>query len=108
MELISKREVLRIIEEETIDDEYECEDGSWESYIDFQYADAMKRINDLPTIESRPKGKWKPLCWKPPTEREIRLMFPYKCDTCDKEIRVEHIDDYYYCPHCGADMRGEE
>lgn len=98
MELISKREVLRIIEEETIDDEYECEDGSWESYIDFQYADAIKRINDLPTIESRPKGKWLDnppdswICSNCGTHYEERLTFKA----------------HNYCCVCGADMRGEE
>ena len=99
MELISKREVLRIIEEETIDDEYECEDGSWESYIDFQYADAVKRINELPTIESRPKGEWE----------KTMTYYPY-CSICEwipEEDEMTH-GLYNYCPNCGADMRGAE
>lgn len=94
MELISKREVLKIIEEETIDDEYKCEDGSWESYLDFQYEDAMKRINELPTIESRPKGKW------------LDSGSGWKCSNCGFQnewtIRLKH------CPECCADMREGE
>lgn len=108
MELISKREVLKIIEEETLDDEYKCEDGSWESYLDFQYEDAIKRINELPTIESRPKGKWKLRI-----DERFSMFKGYYCSCCGKDAEVlqagggcELLSNF--CPYCGADMRGEE
>ena len=55
----------------------------------------------------RPTGTWHQSFWKMPTEREIRLFYYYECDFCKNEVMVERIDGYNYCPHCGADMRGE-
>ena len=54
----------------------------------------------------RPRGEWKQESWKAPLEREFGLLFHYKCDNCDKEVRIDRIERYNYCPHCGADMRG--
>lgn len=67
----------------------------------------QQRIVDLlksvPTVESRPKGKW----------------IDFKCSECDFEPIIKPIEidltseprlknTYNFCPNCGADMRGEE
>lgn len=47
----------------------------------------------LPTIESRPKGKWKQ-----------GFSHKYVCSRCEQGTDIESD----YCAWCGADMRGEE
>jgi len=43
------------------------------------------------------KGKWI-------KEREEWFTdYPYKCTNCGKHSRAR----YYFCPNCGADMRGD-
>lgn len=62
----------------------------------------------LNALKSRPKGEWKQVCWKSPIPIEVMALFHYKCDNCNKEVRIDRIERYNYCPNCGADMRGEE
>ena len=52
-------------------------------------------ILDVPTIEERKTGKWKP---DRDNERD------WYCSECD------YLGNrwFKYCPNCGADMRGEE
>lgn len=54
-------------------------------------------ILNSPTIESKPKGKWR----KPRNENSYECPF---CDTYFCNIGL----DMNYCPCCGADMGGEE
>lgn len=63
----------------------------------------IKIINSLPTIETEPRkhGKW------------IQLYHDnYKCSECGSwwgsDYNDEIINDFNFCPICGADMRGEE
>lgn len=61
----------------------------------------MDDIREMPTIEAEPKhGRW---------EHEKRSCEhgwydALVCTVCYKSA----VDEYRYCPHCGADMRGEE
>lgn len=64
----------------------------------------LKLIKDAPTIEERKTGEWIPLC----------VRQGWICSKCRKEnvyaFRSDDNGEYvlqdYFCPHCGADMRG--
>ena len=56
------------------------------------FIECIIRVNDMPTVEERKKGKWL---------RSGSELFPYECDQCgDTNERKTP-----YCPHCCADMR---
>ena len=48
----------------------------------------------------RPKGKW--ICITKSTFPQYQPD-EYKCSECSGPSNIK----YYFCPHCGADMRGE-
>lgn len=92
MELISREDAVRVI---------------WESVT---RESATKKIDELPTIEERKEGHWIGM-----DEEDPRYDY-YKCSNCWNEISVDHIrvcdigftiEDFNFCPHCGAKMRGE-
>ena len=55
----------------------------------------VEMIHDAPTIEPRKKGKWRKKYYGLP---EI------VCSECGHESK----DKWFFCPCCGADMRGEQ
>lgn len=67
-------------------------------------------IKNFPTIEpERKRGKWIY------AEHDIAMCDGYRCDQCGFFVPwdynhkfIDFIKDYYWCPSCGADMRGEE
>lgn len=72
--------------------------------------EVIMTINNAPTLEERPKGKW--------IEVDVRNCHAtLKCSVCDRvieptfnfgEYSYEDIKTFYpYC-HCGAEMRDEE
>lgn len=90
MELINKKDVLKCF----------CTTLLLPSGVDVQpimlwYDQIIGNIKSLPTIESRPKGKW----------------VDNQCSNC-REFALQWGDESMaesdFCPHCGADMRGEE
>lgn len=59
----------------------------------------------LPAIQPK-RAKW--LEWFP---GDCALIMTgeemlYSCSTCD--AKYPDVENYNYCPNCGADMRGEE
>ena len=66
-------------------------------------------LRSLPSAEpEREKGKWIY------GEDEYGID-GYKCDKCGFFVPwdcthsfINYINDYHYCPNCGADMRGEQ
>lgn len=70
--------------------------------------DAMRKAFDhMPTIEPR-RGKWIY------GEDEYGID-GYHCNQCGffvpwdyAHMFINYIEDYKFCPNCGADMRGEE
>ena len=57
---------------------------------------AKTYIKQLPSAQpERPKGKW--------VEKPHVYGVAY-CSLCDYEL---HTNDTNFCPHCGADMRGD-
>lgn len=56
----------------------------------------QRTIEDMPTIEQRPKGKW------------IR-EYDGQCETCSLCHRTRYSGhDNNFCPNCGAEMEVEE
>lgn len=94
MGLISREEVLGYLQ---------CEVNFWKDEDEkvHKVVDIIKfEIEELPIIESRPKGKW-----------EVTSTFPREwiCSNCGTHYteRLTH-KKHNYCAVCGADMRGEE
>ena len=52
-------------------------------------------LRELDKIESRPKGEWK---------KDIGCC---ECSNCGWIVTAGDEEINNYCPHCGADMRGE-
>ena len=49
----------------------------------------------------RPQGEW--------VKKVDDVGFiSYICSKCGFELELEDCSDSYYCPNCGADMRGKE
>lgn len=88
MKLISKKAVLLEIHE---------------AFGDSEDNGLMYVIKNLPTFESRPKGKW----------IDGGRYSNHICSICKEEAEclqagggVEFLSDF--CPYCGADMRTED
>ena len=79
MELISREAVLNIIKGRYTIEEH----------------DLAKDILSLPTIESRPKGKW--------LDKNI---IEITCSACNEDVPQEFYN-CNYCPNCGAEMESE-
>ena len=63
---------------------------------DTGYQDGLEDgLNDI-----RPKGDW--ICVTKSTFPQYQPD-EYKCSNCNKLCHIK----YYYCPFCGADMRGD-
>ena len=63
---------------------------------------AVKKIvDDAPTLEERPKGKW-----------YYNYQNGWHCSICNKSVKdmptVMGKADFNFCPNCGANMKGEE
>lgn len=64
------------------------------------YTDILNGVKEQPTIEpERKKGKW--------TVKEGELLSLDECSVCRK-IVIHRAPHYNFCPHCGADMRGDD
>ena len=50
-------------------------------------------------IESRPKGEWKRT-----GRTNIYGGIEVQCSNCGDKVMVQHLEDEWYCRHCGADM----
>ena len=61
---------------------------------DIEYKAYCKGLEDGKKI-ARPQGKW---------IEQKNYSFCYECNQCG----TENIHKAYYCPYCGADMRGDK
>ena len=62
--------------------------------------DILRIIDNAPTVEKRPKGKWR--CAK-----QGDIPITDRCTNCNYEMKW-YKNKHNYCPNCGADMRGDE
>lgn len=69
--------------------------------------DAYKALADLPSAQpERIKGRWQ-ICGKDAKGHSDT----FECSECGCLVSYAYYVpdcDYQFCPHCGADMRGEE
>lgn len=99
MELISREKVLDYLQSEI--HFWKDEDEKVQKVLEI----AKFEIEELPTIEGRPKGKWKHLG---ETIRAITLEM-HQCSECGYVVLTRsEFNQESYCPNCGANMRGEE
>ena len=65
------------------------------------YDKVIEIIDNAPTVEERPKGKWINV----PCERDLVFNkgIKYTCSVCGKFNSYGHSA---YCPNCGAKMKG--
>ncbi len=65
-----------------------------------RYGDVLDDLEDYPAADVRPvvRGRWK---------LEEGIMY---CSECNKSPHYVYIpvDEWNFCPNCGADMRGEQ
>ena len=117
-ELIDREEVLKIAEE--LIQEYENRASKVTSSKDDLFMNGVmtqrkwghiadgiekleKRIKEVPTIESRPKGKWIDTEFEGETIDGVKTMvIAFSCDKCG--WLNPHGNIYNYCPMCGACM----
>ena len=82
---------------------FDCEEIECGKHWDGHTEKDVTRLLSLPTIETeRKKGKW--LCSDDLYETAV-------CSCCgwDTTEPWQHIKSWFeFCPHCGADMRGEQ
>ena len=71
----------------------------------YRERDIYRAIIEAPTVDERPKGKW------------IKRGYIgcdtqfYWCSVCEYERSYDAetgLDDYNFCPNCGADMRSAQ
>ena len=68
------------------------------------------KVNRMPTIEERKKGKWDERSVFDTEDSDIVQMQSAKCSVCGKYHTTPYLyffDNFNFCPNCGADMRGE-
>lgn len=85
----------------------------WEYGEDHDYTDGYKEgyiaVEEAPTVE-RPRGEWiKTFRCKGEdiNTGTILSLYYYDCPKC-KYRTGNQGKEFYFCPKCGADMRGEE
>ena len=71
---------------------------------------AKNRFKDLPAVQpEREHEKWIY------GEHDVSMCVGYRCDKCGffvpwdyQHKSIDFINDYHFCPSCGADMRGKK
>ena len=84
-------------------------DAVWSVTGDKNVAKVWDQIKDLPSAQpERNRGKWVY------AEDEYGID-GYHCNQCGFFVPwdyahkfINYIEDYHFCPNCGADMRGEQ
>ena len=75
--------------------------------------DMLNDVEDFPAADVAPikRGKWVKTK-EYYTAGCVFLRVAWKCSCCGIEVvntePIYRIDDWYYCPNCGADMREEQ
>ena len=62
------------------------------------YKGIMEYIDELPSAD-RPQGEWVRT-----GRTNIYGGIEVQCSNCGDMVMVQHLEDEWYCRHCGADM----
>jgi len=90
---LSKSKVLMIVDDES-------------NYNYIRQSDVFKIVNSIPPIsatEERKKGKWREIQRYSPTDKAAIN----ECSLCHDTVWMYDVRRWNYCPHCGAEMKGE-
>ena len=68
------------------------------AYETLECYEARKAIRNLPSAD-RPSGKWIRT-----GRTNIYGGIEVQCSNCGDKVMVQHLEDEWYCRHCGADM----
>lgn len=83
-----------------------CDECTDEKCQMCEYAQIMFVLDNLPIADVQPKrGRWEY------SEKENGECAWYFCSECDSPAEQLYTDEPLlseFCPHCGADMRGDE
>lgn len=101
-DLISRQEALNALGEEPL-----VWNGWWELYKNKQWRKDVEAIKSVPSAQvERKKGVWI-------YGKDEYGIDGYRCDKCGFFVPrglnvhkfINYIEDYNYCPSCGADMK---
>ena len=62
----------------------------------------VERIKRLPSAD-RPQGEWIRT-----GRTNIYGGIEVQCSNCGDRVMVQHLEDEWYCRHCGARMKGSD
>lgn len=119
---ISRRVLKNLLSDKSIPIKFEEEKREeWSNSLGMTLGDIYTTIDNAPTVEprieygtdgqpyklsmtngkeyDRPQGEW--IIIKSPLSNETIV----KCDKCGDEFIGNDVEDYNFCPNCGADMR---
>ena len=74
------------------------------------YEISMRLVEDAPTIEPRPRGKWEEKGIAFIRDTNIERVQEMRCSKCKRWLTTSYmyyLTQYKFCPNCGADMRGK-
>ena len=102
---VSREELLKAIDtwdKFGVDDTnslFRLDNLSLPHYVPYiHYDDVIKCIKGMPPVTQKSKtGHWIDYCYQ-----------NYRCSECDYIIADSDVDEYKYCPNCGAKMESED
>lgn len=107
MELIDKKELLRILRKQHKECQEDAEEMGGEAVLlEEGLSDAIDIITDIPTVQDVAPvvhGRWDAV------GEYCNHAHEFKCTACGLSIFYDHYTrfcEYDYCPNCGAKMDG--
>lgn len=69
----------------------------WDEYY-IKFEDAIEALLLIPSAD-RPQGEWIRT-----GRTNVYGGIEVQCSNCGDKVMVQHLEDEWYCRHCGADM----
>ena len=101
-ELISKRAVIEAIEKARANVGHNLERSIGKTIIEI-LDDVGRDVDRLPSAEPK-VGKWERHYSRPNVYADLF----WHCSECGYRSSDNWADKFNFCPHCGADMRGDK
>ena len=92
-DLIRRSDAIKAMEE--LSEHYTDEGREWHPHIDF----VLDELRKIPTVEPK-RGEWI-------VHSNGKMC---DCSVCNESYdrTFEYVDEWNFCPNCGADMRGAD